>query len=184
MELWNRLRYVLSPQFDLYEQVSKVVRGNIADIGFGTGFGTHILTVNAQSVTGYEMDECAIRFAQKVFPISKLQFRYGDIAKGINDGPYDFVVMIDILEHIKHDKQALLNAKQMMANNGSLIISTPNRLSRYRKADTHVREYAPKEFEGILKMAFVSVSLRTYTLEPMVSGYENPMVAVCRKEIG
>ena len=70
----------------------------------------------------------------------------------------------------------------MMAKAGSLILSTPNRLSRYRKAETHVREYAPKEFEGILKTAFVSVSLRTYTLEPLVSGYENPMVAVCRND--
>jgi 2-polyprenyl-3-methyl-5-hydroxy-6-metoxy-1,4-benzoquinol methylase len=182
MELWNRLRYVLSPQFDLYEQVAKVVRGNVADVGFGTGFGAHLLTMNAQAVTGYELDECGIRFAQKVFPIPKLRFKYGDISKGIDEGPYDFIVMIDIIEHIKHDKQALLNVKRMMAKNGSLILSTPNRLSRYRKADTHVREYAPKEFEGILKTAFVSVSLRTYTLEPLVSGYENPMVAVCRND--
>uniref|UniRef100_A0A6M3JE56 Putative methyltransferase n=1 Tax=viral metagenome TaxID=1070528 RepID=A0A6M3JE56_9ZZZZ len=182
MELWNRLRYVLSPQFDLYEQVSKVVRGNVADIGFGTGFGSHLLTVNAHNVVGYEMDECGIRFAQKVFPIARLQFRYGDIQKGIDDDGYDWVVMIDVIEHIKNDKQALLNAKKMLGKSGALIVSTPNRLSRYRKADTHVREYSPKEFETVLKMAFANVSLRTYTLEPLASGYENPMIAVCRNE--
>lgn len=180
MELWNRLRYVLSPQFDLYEQVSRVVRGNVADLGFGTGFGTHLLTVNARSVVGYEMDTCAIGFAEKVFPIPKLQFKFGDIQKGIDDDGYDFLVAIDVIEHIKHDKQALQNMKKMLGKGGQVIISTPNRLSRYRKADTHVREYAPKEFEGILKTAFANVSLRTYTLEPLVSGHENPMVAVCR----
>jgi 2-polyprenyl-3-methyl-5-hydroxy-6-metoxy-1,4-benzoquinol methylase len=182
MELWNRLRYVLSPQFDIYEQVSKVVRGNVADIGFGTGFGTHLLTTNSRNVVGYEVDECGIRFAEKVFPIPKLQFKHGDIQKGIDDGPYDFIIMIDVIEHLKQDKQALLNVKQMLAKSGTVIVTTPNRLSRYRKADTHVREYAPKEFEGLLKTAFVSVSLRTYKLEPLVSGYENPMVAVCRNE--
>jgi 2-polyprenyl-3-methyl-5-hydroxy-6-metoxy-1,4-benzoquinol methylase len=180
MELWNRLRYILSPQFDLYEQVSKIVRGDVADIGFGTGFGTHLLTVNSQRVVGYEMDECAIGFAEKVFPIPKLQFKYGDIQKGINDDRYDFVVMIDVIEHIKHDKQALLNAKKMLNKCGTLIVSTPNRLSRYRKADTHVREYAPKEFESVLKTAFVNVVIKTYKMEPLVSQYENPMVAVCR----
>jgi 2-polyprenyl-3-methyl-5-hydroxy-6-metoxy-1,4-benzoquinol methylase len=182
MELWNRLRYVLSPQFDLYEQVSKVVRGNIADIGFGTGFGAHLLVINGRSVTGYERDEEAIRFAEKVFPIPKLQFKYGDIQKGISDGPYDFILMIDVIEHIKHDKLALLNAKKMLGKGGSLILSTPNRLSRYRKAETHVREYAPKEFEALLKMVFVNISLRTYKLEPLVSDHTNPMVAVCRNE--
>ena len=182
MVLWNRLRYVLSPQFDIYETVSKVVRGNVADVGFGTGFGTHLLTIHAQAVTGYDTDECGIRFAEKVFPIPKLQFKYGDIQKGIDEGPYDFVVMIDVIEHIKHDKQALLNVKHMMKKGGTLIISTPNRLSRYRKADTHIREYAPKELEGILKTSFVNVSMRTYTLEPLTSGHENPLVAVCRNE--
>lgn len=180
MELWNRLRYVLSPQFDIYEQVSKVVRGNVADIGFGTGFGTHLLTVNGGSVTGYEVDECAVRFAQKVFPIHRLCFKYGDIQRGIDDHDYDFIVMIDIIEHVKQDKQVLQNVKEMLGANGSLIISTPNRLSRYRKSDAHIREYSPREFEAILKTAFVNVSMRTYILEPMVSGYENPVVAVCR----
>ncbi len=182
MELWNRLRYVLSPQFDLYEQVSKVVRGNVADVGFGTGFGTHLLTINAHQVTGYEVDDCGIRFAEKVFPIPKLQFRHGDIIKGIDEGPYDFIVMIDVIEHIKHDKPVLLNVKKMMGKGGTVIISTPNRLSRYRKSDAHVREYAPKEFEGLLKTAFVNVGLRTYTLEPLVSQYENPLIGVCRNE--
>ena len=183
MELWNRLRYVLSPQFDLYEQVSKIVRGSVADIGFGTGFGTHLLTVNARNVVGYEMDSCALGFAQKVFPIPKLQFKFGDIQKGIDDNGYDFVIAVDVIEHIKHDKQAVLNMKTMLNKSGQVIISTPNRLSRYRKADTHIREYSPKEFETLLKMAFVNVSLRTYTMEPLVNGYENPMVAVCRNEI-
>jgi 2-polyprenyl-3-methyl-5-hydroxy-6-metoxy-1,4-benzoquinol methylase len=182
MELWNRLRYVLSPQFDIYEQVSKVVRGNVADIGFGTGFGTHLLTTNAHYVTAYEVDDCGIGFAEKVFPIPKLQFKHGDISKGIDAGPFDFIVMIDVIEHLKQDKQVLLNVKRMLHKNGTFIISTPNRLSRYRKADSHVKEYAPKEFEGLLKTAFVNVSLRTYKMEPLVSQYENPLVAVCRNE--
>ena len=183
MELWNRLRYVLSPQFDLYEQVSKLVRGNVADIGFGTGFGTHLLTTNADSVTGYEVDDCGIRFAQRAFPISKLQFMHGDIQKGIDTGHlYNFIVMIDVIEHLKYDKQTLQNVKKLMAKGGTLVISTPNRLSRYKKAETHIREYAPKEFEALLKTAFVSVSLRDYKMELLTNQYENPMVGVCRNE--
>ncbi len=180
--IWNRFKYVLSPQFDIYDVIKKVVRDKVADIGFGTGFGTHLLNVNAKEVYGYEIDENAIQFAKAVFPFKNLHFEYGDIVKGIDGQEFDYIVMIDVLEHIKEEKIALDNAKKIMAKDGTLILSTPNRLSRYRKGESHVREYAPKELEGILKRHFVSVSIRNYRLEPLASQYDNPLLAVCRNE--
>jgi len=179
--IWNRLKYVLSPQFDSYEQVAKVVRDKVADIGFGAGFGMHLFGARAKEVYGYEIDEHAIQFAKRVFPFKSLHFNYGDITRGI-DGTFDYVIMIDVIEHIKNDRQALINVKKMLAKNGSFICSTPNRLSRYRKAENHYREYAPKELEGKLKRIFVNVSLKNYKLEPLVSATENPILAICRNE--
>ena len=179
--LWNRFRYVLSPQFDIYEQVAKLVRGKVADVGAGTGFGTHLFVNNASEVHAFDVDDGAIEFATRVFPYKKLCFSHGDISKGI-EGKYDFVVMIDVLEHLKYDKKALENVKRMLVKGGTFIMSTPNRLSRYRKSENHVREYAPKELEGILKRVFVSVNLKNYRCEPLASQYENPIVAVCRNE--
>lgn len=180
MHIWNRLKYVLSPQFDIYDQVCRVVRGNVADIGCGTGFGTHLLSVHSASVTGYETDKDALRFAEKVFPLKNLRFAYGNVEKGDIEGIYDFVVMIDVLEHLKYDKRALIHVKGMLGPGGQLIMSTPNRLSRYRKSVDHYREYGPKELEGLLKKVFISVSLRNHKLEPLASQYQNPLLAVCR----
>jgi 2-polyprenyl-3-methyl-5-hydroxy-6-metoxy-1,4-benzoquinol methylase len=180
--IWNRLRYVLSPQFDIYEVVSKLVRGNVADIGFGTGFGMHLLSLYAKEVTGYEVDEHAIAFAQRVFPMKNMSFKTGNIHKGITDGPFNMITMIDVIEHLKDPKRALQNVKVIMAPGAQFFCSTPNRLSRYRKSEYHVREYAPKEFEALLKTAFVSVSLRDHKLEPLASQYENPIIAVCRND--
>jgi len=182
MLVWNRLRYVLSPQFDIYEQLAKIVRGRVADIGFGSGFGAHLYVTNAKEIVGYETDECAIRFARRAFNIPKMSFGYGDIQKGIDDAGFAFVTMIDVIEHLAHDKQSLLNIKKMLAPGGTFICSTPNRLSRYRKSEDHAREYAPKEFEAVLKMAFANVSIRDYKMEPLASQYENPLVAFCRNE--
>jgi len=178
--IWNRLKYVLSPQYDIYNIVKKVVRNKVADIGFGTGFGTHLLNVNAKEVYGYEIDENAIQFAKDVFPFKNLHFEYGDIVKGITGQVFDYIIMIDVIEHIGKDRIALDNIKKIMAQDGTFICSTPNRLSRYRKGENHVREYAPKELEGILKRHFASVSLRNYRLEPLASFYENPIIAICR----
>jgi len=178
--LWNRFKYVLSPQFDIYTEVAKVVRGRVADVGFGTGFGTHLLTVQAKEVVGFDVDAGAINFAEKVFPLPKLRFTHGDISKGIDARNFDYVTMIDVIEHLKYDKRVLEHSKKMMAKNGTLILSTPNRLSRYRKSANHVREYAPKELESLCRKVFVNVSLRDHKLEPLASQYQNPLVAVCR----
>jgi len=183
--LWNRFKYVLSPQFDIYREISRVARGKVADVGFGTGFGTHLLNTKATEVYGYEIDEDAIQFATAVFPFKNLYFEYGNIIDGI-DRFFDYVIMIDVLEHIKNPHKALMNVKKMLTQNGAFptlgtfIMSTPNRLSRYRKSENHYREYAPKELEGILKRVFTNVSLHNYRLEPLASPYENPILAVCR----
>ena len=180
--LWNRFKYVLSPQFDIYSEVAKIVNGTVADIGFGTGFGTHLFNVKAKEVYGYDIDEDAIKFSRAIFPFKNLYFEYGDITKGITMTPFDYVTMIDVLEHIKQEMATLRNVKAMLKDGGTFIMSTPNRLSRYRKAENHQREYAPKELEGKLRRIFVNVSLRNYRLEPLASPYENPILAICRNE--
>jgi len=182
--LWNRLKYILSPQFDIYQRVAKVIRGKVADIGFGTGFGTHLLTLRTNEVFAFEIDEEAIKFARKAFPFGNLHFEYGDILKGIppDYGKFNFVVMIDVLEHIKNDKQALKNIKECLADGGLLLCSTPNKQSRYRKSETHVREYNPEEFKTLLGRVFSMVDLRNYRLEPLSSEYENPIIGICSKK--
>ena len=180
--LWNRFKYVLSPQFDIYSEVSKVVRDTVADVGSGTGFGTHLFNVKAKEVYGYEIDDDAIKFARAIFPFKNLYFEYGDITNGISGQYFDYVTMIDVLEHVKQEMVALKNIKKMLKDSGTFIMSTPNRLSRYRKAENHYREYAPKELEGKLKRVFINVSLRNYKLEELTSQYENPIIAMCRNE--
>lgn len=177
-ELWKRLKYVLSPQFDIYEQVARAVRGKVADIGFGTGFGTNLLTQNADKVYGFEVDEEAILFARRVFPPMKLSFEQGDIEKGI-EGTFDFVVMIDVIEHLGEHKRALENVKKILVPKGFLICSTPNRLSRYRKSEGHVREYSLEEFRGSLKEIFPVVDMRNYNLQADASQYDNPIIGIC-----
>lgn len=177
-ELWKRLKYVLSPQFDIYEQVARIVRGKVADIGFGTGFGTNLLTQKAEKIYGFEVDEQAILFARRVFPLTKLSFEQGDIEKGI-EGAFDFVVMIDVIEHLSEHKRALENVKKILVPKGFLICSTPNRLSRYRKSEGHVREYSLGEFQKLLKDVFSVVDIRNYNLQKKATEYDNPMVGVC-----
>ena len=178
--IWNRLQYVLSPQFDIYDTLKDVVSGRVADIGFGTGFGMHLLASRAHEVVGYEVDEEAIGFARRVFPFANMKFDYGDVSLGIHAKDFDYVVMVDVFEHLQNPTQAMGNVKGMLKNDGTAFISTPNRLSRYRQSANHYREYSPNEMMEVLSRKFSSVGLFNHALEPISSEYENPLIAVCR----
>lgn len=177
-EIWNRLQYVLSPQFDIYEQASKIVNGRVADIGCGTGFGTNILARNAIHVDGYDFDPHARNFASRVFSNRKLHFWQGDIADPDWSCPkiYDYVLMIDVIEHIVQDVRAITNCKKMLKSGGTFILSTPNTLSRYRKSDNHIKEYKPSEIKGLLDNIFKEVEIVDYMFKPATSIYMNPIV--------
>jgi len=182
-ELWNRLQYVLSPQFDIYEQLSYVVRGIVADIGCGTGFGTQLLTRSADKVVGYEVDPNARNFAHRAFSNEDIHFYVADIVDGIgvSEGFYDFVTMVDVIEHIEADTKALVNCAKLLKDTGTFFCSTPNTKSRYRKSENHVREYSPDELTYCLSSVFSDVQIVNYKLNPMESTYENPIVARCQK---
>jgi 2-polyprenyl-3-methyl-5-hydroxy-6-metoxy-1,4-benzoquinol methylase len=182
-DLWSRLRYVLSPQFDIYEQVANAVDGKVADIGSGTGFGTHLLTRNAIHVDGYEVDEAAYNFAKRSFSNGHIEFFNESITgtiAGNFEGGYNFITMIDVIEHIQEDKLAIQNVKRLLTEGGTFICSTPNRLSRYRKSDYHVREYSPRNLKGLLSSMFREVTLVDYRMQPLESEYENPIMGVCK----
>jgi len=169
---------MLSPQFDTYKEITNIVHGKVADVGFGTGFGTHLLTVNAEKVTGYEIDKDALAFAREVFPFNKVEFQYGDILKGIN-GKYDYVVMVDVIEHVKNDNLLVKNVNEMLKESGTFICSTPNRNSRYRKSEGHIREYATTDLKFLLNKVFSDVRICNYKLKKIISLYENPLIAIC-----
>lgn len=173
---------MLSPQFDIYEQLSMMLFGYVADIGCGTGFGTQLFARNCKKVMGFDVDEKAVKFANRTFSNGKVNFYQADINDSIRGAAgMDFVVMIDVIEHIREDSAAVNACRDLLGKGGAFICSTPNRLSRYRKSEYHVREYSPTELKQLLIGSFETVDLMDFQLNPMESEYENPIVAICRK---
>jgi len=180
--LLNRMRYMLTPQFDIYEQVADIVTGRTADVGCGLGYGTQLFARLADSVVGYDIENDFLEFASRSFTYPNLCFEFGDILNrshaGIK-GDFDTVVMIDVIEHVEYDQDAIKSAASITSTSGTFICSTPNRLSRYRKSDNHVREYAPDEFEKLMLTGFENVRICSYGLERIGLKTENPLIAIC-----
>jgi 2-polyprenyl-3-methyl-5-hydroxy-6-metoxy-1,4-benzoquinol methylase len=171
---------VLSPQADIYKQVSEITTGWVADVGCGLGFGSNLLVKRAKLVCGYDVEPEYLSFSKWSFP--GVRFLKHDIVEAPLPYVYDYILMIDVIEHIEQDEQAIKHASMSLKESGSLIISTPNRLSRYRKSENHIREYSPKELEETLRSQFSNVRLTSYSWSNIQSNYENPIIAICKKE--
>jgi 2-polyprenyl-3-methyl-5-hydroxy-6-metoxy-1,4-benzoquinol methylase len=104
---------------------------SILDIGSGIGCYSFFLSeAYAQSkVTGWDIDHKKIKNAKELgraFNRANVEFAYGDIVKkttGKNE--YDFILIIDVLEHIENYKKALKNIYRLLKPGGYLYIHVP-----------------------------------------------------------
>ena len=71
----------------------------------------------------------------------------------VKENKYDTIMYLDVLEHIKNDKEELLNAYKSLKINGKLIINVPAFEHLYSKFDKdvgHYRRYSKKTFLNLI----------------------------------
>jgi len=131
----------------------------VLDIACGSGYGSFILSKNAQFVDGIDISIESIHFAQSQYKKDNINFQVGDINNYYSDKKYDLIVCFETLEHIENYKTVLKNLKSLLAPNGKLIISSPNRLITSPKCKDlndrpgkyHIREFTILELKEIIK---------------------------------
>ncbi|MEI6900342.1 MAG: class I SAM-dependent methyltransferase, partial [Bacteroidota bacterium] len=84
---------------------------------------------------------------------------YGGSKMPFDDNSFDAVISFQVIEHIVEDRNYLSEIHRVLKTGGTLIITTPNRTNRLKPGQKpfnpfHVREYAPGEFEEVLKSSF------------------------------
>ncbi len=183
--LFRRMPYYLSPQLDIYEKLGPFVRGKIVlEVGFGTGFGVLQYAAEAKTVTATEIDPAAVRFAGRCLPISNVIWREDDIKETVGLGVnYDFIVMIEVLEHVEFANLALVNVRALLKPGGQALITVPNRL-RYRKKDDPliVHEWDASDFYKLLREHFEFVNFTNHNLNDLrgiPTTTETPLIALC-----
>lgn len=170
LEHEHRMRYTFAADY---------VRGkSVLDIACGTGYGSRmLLDGGAASVTGVDVSNDAIRFARDRFGDDRIRFLVGD-AERFRDGEYDVIVSFETLEHLGDRRAFLSNLNAMLARDGRLILSTPNKAvtnplkpPRYFSNKHHKYEYTEKELLLLLRTeGFRSVERFGQHLFPAIFG--------------
>ncbi|MDR2658562.1 MAG: class I SAM-dependent methyltransferase [Spirochaetaceae bacterium] len=131
----------------------------ILEIGCGMGrFLLALRTLGFSNLTGVDIDKKQIEVAQK----NNLEVYLDDAAKFLEEqnASFDYIYMLDILEHIEKEKQLplLRMCYQKLSKSGVLALQVPNALSpsfTYFRYDdfTHVTSYTEHSISFLLRNA-------------------------------
>lgn len=184
--LFRRLPYYLSPQMDLYERLPDIMGkvGVVLEVGFGTGAGVLQYAHRVGVVDAIEADPAAVRFANRVFPVQNVDWLCRKIEDWSPDVDYDFVVMIEVLEHVEAARAALKSVSSLVAPvGGELLVTVPNSLrDRKRDEPLNTQEWTPASFQKLLYDYFGDVRLVEADLRTPIALFDTtqtPIIARC-----
>lgn len=100
---------------------------NILDVGAGTGAFLNACKKNGWDVNGIEPSSTARENAKKNFGITFYPSLQTLVLKGGNGGMlFNVITMWHVLEHVHHLDKTIQDIKNLLADDGTLIIAVPN----------------------------------------------------------
>ncbi len=180
-EIWyeHMHRYVLA---------GEAVAGlTVLDVACGEGYGAHYLAGKASHVTAVDISHETIAHASARYRAGNLSFQVGDCRDlPFADGHFDCIVSFETLEHLADQEQMLREYRRVLAGDGFLLISSPDKAIYSDRMNSenpfHLRELYRQELEELLAMEFPAVRLMghklafhsmIWPLEPRVGGDED-----------
>ncbi len=201
---FHRMRYFLTPQFDMYKNIRmRILAEEIApgfprsdsidepcsllDYGCGNGVGSVMLKCNGWRVTGIDSDEEAVAFARDSWG-HLAEFKHEDWAVKLGEEgkdydrryrDYDVVVCLEVIEHVADPTSLLQSLRDSCADDARVFISTLNHNSQYRKNRGHVGKFHVEDFRIMCQKAFPGARLYSYDLSEELNDESTltPMVA-------
>ena len=148
---------VVYEHYHRYLWAERLVKGRrVLDVGSGEGFGSAILAGSAESVCGIDIDEKTIAHAQLNYSAPNLEFRVGSALdlSGFETGSLGAVVCFEVIEHVREQEQVIAEIRRVLADDGLLLLSTPDRRAYSDATDQknpfHERELTREELEELL----------------------------------
>lgn len=136
----------------------RVAGKRVLDAACGAGRGSAILgEAGAASVTGVDIDDRVVRYAQVRHPTSNVRFECADLAQYTPAEKFDVVVSFETIEHMPDAAAYLDVMAACLAPGGEYIVSTPisDVAHDTRPANPfHVQEWGLDAFASLLARRF------------------------------
>jgi len=172
-----------------YLACEELARGKrVLDAASGSGYGTAILARDALRATGLDISKEAVDSARGAHQAENLEYVVGSITDiPFEDGTLDLLVSFETLEHVPADAQSkfIAEARRVLAPDGLLVISTPDRNLTNQDNEYHVQELSEAEFMGLLRSRFDKVDLyfqNIWEYTEIIKAGETPVCAQIHME--
>jgi 2-polyprenyl-3-methyl-5-hydroxy-6-metoxy-1,4-benzoquinol methylase len=128
--------------------------GRVLDAGCGEGYGAELLRLaGADSVIGLDYEDTTLRHVQRVYP--QLNVVQGNLVQtGFTDGVFDFITSLQTIEHLWEQPRFVAECARILAPSGTIVLSTPNRLTFPSGNWYHTRELTAAEFAELVEPEF------------------------------
>ena len=138
-------------------------KGQVLEIGCGSGANFEVLSQFGE-LYAVEMDETSRNAANQR---NSTQVHNGHLPDGINlsESSFDLVALLDVLEHIKEDKTALVAVSKLLNPGGCLIVTVPAfqfLWSHHDELNHHFRRYTKGCLNSLLREAGLTLLYTTY----------------------
>jgi 2-polyprenyl-3-methyl-5-hydroxy-6-metoxy-1,4-benzoquinol methylase len=100
----------------------------ILDIGFGNGSNARILKERGAKLDGITLSELELSYSKDVFREAIIFNVEKGLPEKFKQNKYDAILMSHVLEHIAYPENLLSDLRNVLAQNGELIIAVPNLL--------------------------------------------------------
>lgn len=150
-------RYRFAKQF--------VENKKVLDIACGIGYGSHLLGIygKAREVIGVDISNEAIETAKNTYQSKNISFKltHGEQLP-FDNNYFDVIVSFETIEHTISPSNFLFELYRVLNDNGTLIISTPNKRfhSIWKKRPWnpyHMIEFYPMQFRELLIKYFPKI---------------------------
>jgi SAM-dependent methyltransferase len=157
-------REVLFALLRLYLKKLRPAVDRPAVCDMGTGCGTNLVELSKEyDVVGMEASDDAIRFCRG----RGVNVEKGQLPASIpfSPGSFDAVLLLDVLEHVEQDQEALNNASWLLKDGGFILATVPACPWLWTKRDDfhgHQRRYTRTSFRELIFGAKLRIILLTY----------------------
>lgn len=126
-ELYLRTYAMRSRLLDAYQSKP----GRVLDVGCAAGYFLKVMKDRGWACTGLEISQPMVDHAKQTFGLDDMH--RGDLLNVELPGGYDVITLWDVIEHLERPDLHLARARELLADDGVLVIETQDVSSRFAK---------------------------------------------------